>query len=397
MRRQNAYTVYLVLTTAAALCFSTAFATSGVYRFQMAELTPLQLVLVGTALEFAVFCFEIPTGVVADLYSRRLSVITGYLLIGAGIFLEGSFTFFTTILLAQLLWGVGYTFTSGALDAWLADEIGEDRLPQAYLRGSQLRQGASFVGIFAGTWLASLRLNIPFLVGGVAMVLVALYLAIAMPETNFTPTPRGERSTWQSMGHTFMEGMRFIRRSPLLITILLIALIVGLSSEGLDRLWEAHLLDSFALPGIGNLEPIYWFALINGSVMLLTIGVTELLRRSSDRFDHRHAVWTLIALNAIMIAGLIVFGLAQALPLAVVAYVAVSVARSASHPVFSAWANRGIDPKVRATVLSTIGQADAVGQVAGGPPVGMIGQSFWPACRHGDRSRLALAGTGAVG
>ena len=38
---------------------------------------PLQLVLVGTTLELACFLFEIPTGIVADLYSRRLSVVIG--------------------------------------------------------------------------------------------------------------------------------------------------------------------------------------------------------------------------------------------------------------------------------------------------------------------------------
>ncbi|MEZ4557601.1 MAG: hypothetical protein R2854_14330 [Caldilineaceae bacterium] len=70
MPRQNAYSLYLVLTTVAAFMFSTAFTTSGVYRFQMAELTPLQLILVGTALELSVFLFEIPTGVVAIAQPR---------------------------------------------------------------------------------------------------------------------------------------------------------------------------------------------------------------------------------------------------------------------------------------------------------------------------------------
>jgi MFS family permease len=48
-----------------------------VYLVQERHLSPLQLVLMGTAMEAAVFLFEIPTGVVADLYSRRLSVVIG--------------------------------------------------------------------------------------------------------------------------------------------------------------------------------------------------------------------------------------------------------------------------------------------------------------------------------
>lgn len=376
MRKQNAYSLYLTLTTVAAFMFSTAFATSGVYRFEMAQLTPLQLVLVGTALELSVFLFEVPTGVVADLRSRRLSVIIGYVLIGCGLMLEGALPLFATILLAQVLWGVGYTFTSGALDAWLADELGEARLPAVYLRGSQLSQIAGFVGIFVGTALAAQRLNIPFLVGGAGMVLLGVYLMLRMPEANFVPTPRGDRTTWQSMGHTFAEGMRFIRRSPLLITILLISLIYGLSSEGLDRLWEAHFLDNFTRPAVGNLAPIYWFALINALTTLLTLGVTEVLRRRAGALDHRRAVLTIMAFNGVMVAGLIAFGLARQFPVAVAAYITLSVARGAFHPVFSAWINRGIDPKVRATVLSAVGQMDAFGQVAGGPPVGVLANRY---------------------
>ena len=74
-----------------------AFTTSAIYRFNMAELNPLQLVLLGTALEGSVFLFEIPTGVVADVYSRRLSVIIGYTLVGFGMLFEGAFQIFVTI------------------------------------------------------------------------------------------------------------------------------------------------------------------------------------------------------------------------------------------------------------------------------------------------------------
>lgn len=386
MRKQNAYSVYLIIRTASAFLMTTAFATSAIYRFQMAGLTPLQLVLVGTALELSVFLFEIPTGIVADLRSRRLSVLIGFTMIGAGLFLEGSFTFFATIVLAQVIWGIGYTFTSGAMDAWLADELGENRLSQSYLRATQFSQVASFTGIFVGTALASIRLNIPFLVGGGGLVLLAGYLYLFMPENNFTPTPRGERNTWQSMAFTFRSGMTVIHGRPLLITILAIALIGGLASEGLDRLWEAHLLDNFEIPLFGNLAPIFWFGLINAAAMLLTLIATEIIRRRSEDLAHRKAIMVLIVLNTVMVVGLFVFGLANTWTAAVIAYILLSVARNTSSPVFSAWINRDIDSKVRATVLSTIGQMDAIGQVVGGPPMGAL------AMRYGLRAAMVAVG-----
>ncbi len=94
----------------------------------------------GTVLEATVFLFEIPTGLVADVKSRRLSIVVGYALIGLGFIVEGSFPVFAAVALAQVIWGIGYTFTSGATQAWVADEIGEERAGDAYLRGSQAGQ-----------------------------------------------------------------------------------------------------------------------------------------------------------------------------------------------------------------------------------------------------------------
>ncbi|HBJ31140.1 MAG TPA: MFS transporter, partial [Dehalococcoidia bacterium] len=106
--------VYLLMGFVEGAGFASFATMAAVYRITEAGLNPLELILVGTALEAAVFLFEIPTGVVADVFSRRLSLIIGFALIGAGIMLEGAFPLFGTILLAQAVWGVGYTFTSGA-------------------------------------------------------------------------------------------------------------------------------------------------------------------------------------------------------------------------------------------------------------------------------------------
>ncbi len=96
----------------------------------MAHLNPLQLVLVGTVLEITVFLTQVPTGALADVYSRRLAVIVGLVLIGTGALLEGSIPQFWAILLSQVLWGVGVTFTDGADSAWIANEYHKERANQ---------------------------------------------------------------------------------------------------------------------------------------------------------------------------------------------------------------------------------------------------------------------------
>ena len=109
-----AYPLYLGIQGSFWMFFTMMSMISAIYRVQSAGLDPLQLVLVGTVLEITVFIFEIPTGIVADIYSRRLSTIIGYFLIGLGFMLEGALPFFGTILLAQIVWGIVATFQSGA-------------------------------------------------------------------------------------------------------------------------------------------------------------------------------------------------------------------------------------------------------------------------------------------
>ncbi len=118
--------LFLAISGGRALFNALVFTINLIYQVQTVGLNPLQLVLVGTVLEVTVVLFEVPTGVVADVYSRRLSVIVGLALVGGGFLLEGSIAMFWAVLGAQVLWGIGYTFVSGALQAWLADEIGVD-------------------------------------------------------------------------------------------------------------------------------------------------------------------------------------------------------------------------------------------------------------------------------
>jgi len=77
------------------------------------DLGPLELVLLGIALEVTVLLAETPTGVVADLHSRKRSVILAQVLMGIAYFWSVSSLTFWLILPAQMLLGVGV--------GWLGD------------------------------------------------------------------------------------------------------------------------------------------------------------------------------------------------------------------------------------------------------------------------------------
>src|SRR5262249_42836775 len=118
-----------------------------VYLVRDLHLTPLQLVLMGTAMEAAVFLFEVPTGVVADTYSRRLSLIIGYLGMGLAWLAVAFVSAPWLAIVLWALWGISYTFTSGAEQAWLADEVGAEKAPRVFLRAARVGQAGAVVGL----------------------------------------------------------------------------------------------------------------------------------------------------------------------------------------------------------------------------------------------------------
>jgi DHA3 family tetracycline resistance protein-like MFS transporter len=369
----EAKTVYLILSSASIFFYTTIFNIDMIYQLQVAHLNPLQLVLVGTVLEITAFFTQVPTGAFADLHSRRLAVILGVVLTGIGFLIEGSLPHFWSILLAQVFWGAGATFMDGADRAWIADEVGEAQMAPLLLRAAQVGQVCTIAAIPPSVALASARLNLPILLGGGLFLALAALLLVVMPEYGFTPAPREDRSSWHALAETTLSGLRLIRQRPILLTFLGITALMGMFSEGLDRLWTAHLLTNFSFPALGGLNTVAWFGILRASVALLVILAAFLLKRWLDPTRQGAVAWTLFAFTALLMLSLLGFALTTNIVVALLAITCVGVFRRSSEPVFAAWQVQHIDPSVRATVLSIAGQTDALGQIAGGPAVGAIG------------------------
>lgn len=386
--KHDPYRVWLIFSALTSIGFTLSFTVSMIYQTVNVGLNPLQLVLVGTVLEISCFLAEVPTGIVADLYSRRLSVIIGSLLIGFGFIIGGSLPVFGGILLSQVIWGIGATFHSGASDAWLADELGEERMGQVYLRSAQLEKLVSFVAIIVSVAIASVNLQLAIILGGVVHILNALYLLRFMPENGFTPKPKEERETFGAMIKTFKSGVTVIRARPVLLTMIAITFVAGAYSESFDRLSTPHLLTNFTFPTINGTElpEVVWFGLMNIVGLLTSATFAEVIRRRVKTDSAAKIAQALIYLNVTLLISVLVFALSGNLLLAIGANLLVSNLRGVMYPLRMTWMNQGLEPQYRATVLSTVSQTDAFGQIAGGPAFGWIGTNF------GLRVALALGG-----
>jgi MFS transporter, DHA3 family, tetracycline resistance protein len=372
----RAYPIYLFIKGSFALFFTLWSIVAPVYRIEVVHLDPLRLVLLGTALEVAVFVFEVPTGVFADTFGRRRSVIVGCMLMGSGFALEGAIPRFAAVLAAQAVWGVGYTFISGALEAWIADEAPDRDLGRVYIRGEQADYLGSFVGIPAGVLLGLVALNLPLLMGGALTVALGLALILAMPERNFRPSPREGRSSVQHAADTARGGVRLVRSKPVLLILLAAALFSGMSQEGFDRLNPKQFLDVVGLPAIGGFEPVVWFGVIGAGGLVLSYLAAGVVARALDVGNPAIAARLLLALDFLTIVGMLGFALAGSFALALGAFWFATLVRRVAEPVYLTWLNDGLDPSVRATVISMSSQAGALGEASAGPVVGAIGNVF---------------------
>jgi MFS transporter, DHA3 family, tetracycline resistance protein len=343
-----------------------------VYLIVDAELNALELVLLGTVLEATVLVFEVPTGVVADTVGRRVSVIIGVALSGVAFLLLGLVEWFPFIAATQALWGLGFTFMSGAEEAWITDEVGEHAVGSLFLRGAQAWQLAGLLGIAMSVSLATIALWIPIVVSGSLYLALAGLLVFAMPETRTSHRSQRAGSVGRSVRTTLRSARSDLKTRRVLIVILAVAVFHGMSTEGFDRLYELHLLRGVGLPSFAGLDRVLWFGVIEGAGLVLAIGASEFLRRRVDVSSHVGAARALGVINVLLIVSVVAFALAGSFVFALVSVWAISLLREVQEPVFAAWLNQGLDPRSRATVNSLWGQSDAFGQMAAGPVLGFI-------------------------
>jgi len=403
-RELGAYPLYLAMECATSFLLGITYATIAVYWVTTGRLNPLQLVLLGTSLELSYFLFQLPTGVLADVVSRRLCVLAGLLILGLGLVIEGLSAAFANLVVAQVVLGLGYALNNGALEAWIADELalppqpdvagpgeaGHSQRPIAgvYLRATQL----GLVGTVAGSLLSGViamgGLNLPLLLGGSLVCGLALAMALVMPERNFTPAagPAGQAGApgiagTAAVARQSLAGLRGQVRTthraivavPGLVLLFAMTMFAGLWSESFDRLWGALLIRDIGFPRLAGLTPAMWFSLLAAAVAVLALGSTELARRRAELLGGEAVATALLVLTVAIGVGVVGLATAHALAVAIAAYLGVSVLRPVFSPLIDGWMVTRIEPAVRATALSARDMFDSGGQILGGPVIGVVG------------------------
>jgi DHA3 family tetracycline resistance protein-like MFS transporter len=376
--RTNPYRLYLFgLEFGASFLVGMINTTASLYWYSRGHLNPLQLVLLGTMVELAYFIFQLPTGAIADLFSRRACVIAGTFAYAAGVIEQALSPAFPNLLAAQILVGLGAALTYGAQESWIADEMADVDMTKVYVRATQL----GIVGAIGGSAISGLvalaGLQMPMLIGGSLTAVLGFVLLAIMPENNFRSARGGDvhllKGAWASFREQAGATRTAVLAVPALVALFGATFFLGMWSESFDRLWAPFFIHSIPFPHAFGGHQSIWFSIIAVSVALLSLGSTELAKRRTDRLGPTSIATTLLAMAVLIGIGVVVVAGAHLFAVAVGAYLLVQVVRPIFDPLLAGWMVSRIAPGLRATAFSAKDMFDSGGQMIGGPIVGVIG------------------------
>jgi MFS family permease len=314
--------------------------------------------------------FEVPTGVVADTVGRRAS------------YLLGTVTLIVSTLLYLLLWqvkagfapwavasallGLGFTFFSGATEAWLVDGLAasgyEGSLESAFAKG-QVAGGIAMVGgTIGGGVLAQLtNLGTPYLVRASLLVLTFVVAWRAMHDVGFAPKPRV--SVTAEMRDILRSSLDHGLRNPPVRWLMLAApFTAGVSMYGFYAA-QPYLLQLYGHTGS------YAVAGLSASI----VAVAQILGGVSAGLVSRafRARTSVLLLTVIVTAVvLVLIGLVADFWLALALLAIWATMFAAASPVRQAFLNSLIPSAQRATVLSSDNLLASAGGVVIQPALG---------------------------
>jgi MFS family permease len=327
--------------------------------------------LLGTSTSLSLLLANIPVGVWADAISRKWVLTLGQLVLAAAMVLTGLVTAFPWLVLTQVLWGLGWACLIGADVAWLNDEL---QAPQRVARVLAASARWGVTGRVIGTlafgllgWATSLATAIS--VSGVAMALLALFVAARFPERHFTPARAPQ--PWQWWGAAFgifRRGIRLARRDRDIRLVFLATLLLN-GAIAVAWVFPKQLI-TLGFPT----DPILWYTAIGMLSAAVGVVALSIVERRIDGVGVARRYYALACFIGVL--GLVVLAVASDARIGGVGVLLVNgTAATVTGPISVIWVNRRTTNDVRATVQSVLAQAESLGEVCGGFVLAALAQA----------------------
>lgn len=377
--------IYLGLTLGNTLAASFIWGVNTLFLLD-AGLSSLEAFAANAFFTAGMVLFEVPTGVVADSWGRRTSFLLGTITLAVSTYLyylmwQLHAPFWAWAVISVLL-GLGFTFFSGAVEAWLVDALRfsgyEGGLEAVFGRGQIVSGVAMLVGSVAGGVIAqATNLGVPFLLR-VGVLMVMFFVAFAlMRDIGFTPerSVHPLRATRELLSASIDGGLK---KPPVRYIMLAAPFTAGVG------IYVFYALQPYLLELFGDPKAYAIAGLAAALVAASQILGGWLAPRVRALFRKRTTVLILSVIVSVVI--LVSLGINRVFWVALVLLAVWGVVAAAAGPVRQAYLNDMIPSKQRATVLSFDSLMASSGGVVVQP---VLGRS---ADLYGYPASLAFAG-----
>jgi MFS family permease len=362
---------YLLVTALFNLAASLIWGVDTLFKLH-AGLNIFQVMLTNAAFTFGMVVCEIPTGVVADTLGRRVSLLLCIVTLFGATLLYVAIAWldwgFWPFMGASALLGLGYTFYTGAVDAWLVDELKatgySEPLEPVFARGQMAFGAAMLVGTLGGGLLGQLHLYVPYLVRAATFVPLFVLVWVSMSEVGYTRRALEWRRVPAELRRVFVEGLQYGMRHRVVRPIMLASLVsMSFMIFGFYS-WQRYFLDLLGRNLVwvdGVIAALVSLSMILGNWLVRPLSLVVATRTG---LLAGCAVVQAVTAAACGVLGFLLPGPASFY--AVVAlYLVYGVALGAMAPVKQGYLNAHIPSAQRATIISLDSMFADVGGVGG--------------------------------
>ncbi len=312
--------------------------------------------------------FEIPTGVAADTVGRRFSFLASTVVLAIGtlayVGLAEIQAGLVPFAIASVLLGLGFTFYSGAVEAWVVDamhEVGDEDTETVFARGGQIFGISLIVGTISGGLLGQLNLSFPYMLRA---VLLAALFGVAwwgMHDSGFEKRPFVWRKVPEEMRRILTSSLEHgLRNPPVRLLMFMTLLHMGFLVWGWYA-WQPYFLDLLG-------QDLIWVAgLIAAGLGLVMVAGGQIAAGLAGRFRRSTII---VGAATVFSLGMIGTGIANSFWPAIVSFFVGMTAFAIAEPIKSAALHASIPSNTRATVVSFNGLMGSAGGVASQPALG---------------------------
>jgi MFS family permease len=304
-----------------------------------------QISILLAAYSVSMFVFEIPTGAFADGFSRKYSVVLGFIICGLAVLLIGFTSIFWVLFFLFVFVGLGMTLISGSEESWVIDNLNfynrEDLHKEFFIKSQSI---LSFAGIFApliGAFIVGVFSIKPlWVIWGVGFLLASLLLAF-LAEEKYVPKKLKIRETFNKSLDNMKVGLKFAHSHNNTKYLILSGIFLSIMMIDAD-FWQPFLADLQM--------PIYLLGIVFSIISAVSM-VVPFTARYLAKYKIKNVLISMVLLRILVLStvlflypGLFIWGIAV--------FIFSEGLISLRHPVIMPYFQKHLPKHIRATISS---------------------------------------------